>query len=111
MVVLEDIVDTGGTVEDIMASLAEHHPASVSIAALLFKPERIQTDHSDRARGLAEHRTPSWSAADSIATVWAATCAVSARITDELMSKLNIVLFGPPGAGKERRSTFLIGRY
>ncbi|MFZ1688672.1 MAG: phosphoribosyltransferase family protein [Flavobacteriales bacterium] len=39
VVVLEDIVDTGGTVENIMASLAEHHPASVSIAALLFKPE------------------------------------------------------------------------
>ncbi len=38
VVVLEDIVDTGGTVENIMASLSEHHPASVSIAALLFKP-------------------------------------------------------------------------
>lgn len=39
VVVLEDIVDTGGTVEHIMRSLSEHHPASISVAALLFKPE------------------------------------------------------------------------
>ena len=36
VVVLEDIVDTGNTVENILASLSEHHPASVSIAAMLF---------------------------------------------------------------------------
>jgi adenylate kinase len=27
------------------------------------------------------------------------------------MSKLNLVLFGPPGAGKGTQSTFLIDRY
>ena len=49
VVVLEDIVDTGNTVEHILASLAEHHPASVRIATLLFKPEaytkNIPIDH------------------------------------------------------------------
>lgn len=49
VVVLEDIVDTGNTVEHIMQALAEHHPASVRIATLLFKPEayskRIPIDH------------------------------------------------------------------
>jgi hypoxanthine phosphoribosyltransferase len=39
VVVLEDIVDTGTTVEHIMSVLADHHPASISIAALLFKPD------------------------------------------------------------------------
>jgi hypoxanthine phosphoribosyltransferase len=39
VVVLEDIVDTGSTIRHIMDALAEHHPASVRIAALLFKPE------------------------------------------------------------------------
>ena len=49
VVVLEDIVDTGNTVENILASLSEHHPASVSIAAMLFKPDAytksIPIDH------------------------------------------------------------------
>ncbi|HRH39366.1 MAG TPA: phosphoribosyltransferase family protein [Flavobacteriales bacterium] len=39
VVVLEDIVDTGNTVRYIMDALNEHNPASVSIAALLFKPD------------------------------------------------------------------------
>jgi adenylate kinase len=49
VVVLEDIVDTGNTIEHIMAVLADHHPASVRIAALLFKPDAykksIPIDH------------------------------------------------------------------
>jgi len=39
VVILEDIVDTGGTVRHIMDILAERHPASVSVATLLFKPD------------------------------------------------------------------------
>ena len=44
VVVLEDIVDTGNTVRHIMDALKEHHPASVSIAALLFKPDAYTHD-------------------------------------------------------------------
>ena len=44
VVVLEDIVDTGNTVRYIMDALLEHHPASVSIAALLFKPDAYTQD-------------------------------------------------------------------
>jgi hypoxanthine phosphoribosyltransferase len=44
VVVLEDIVDTGNTVRHIMDALNEHHPASVSIAALLFKPDAYTQD-------------------------------------------------------------------
>ena len=39
VVVLEDIVDTGNTVKHIQEALHDHHPASISIAALLFKPD------------------------------------------------------------------------
>ena len=46
---LEDIVDTGNTVKHILDALADHHPASVSIATLLFKPDAykqtIPIDH------------------------------------------------------------------
>ncbi len=49
IVVLEDIVDTGNTVKHILDALADHHPASVSIATLLFKPDAytqtIPIDH------------------------------------------------------------------
>lgn len=44
VVVLEDIVDTGSTIRYIMDALAEHHPASVRIAALLFKPDAYKQE-------------------------------------------------------------------
>jgi hypoxanthine phosphoribosyltransferase len=39
VIVLEDIVDTGHTVDDILESLKPHEPADVKIATLLFKPK------------------------------------------------------------------------
>lgn len=39
VVVLEDIVDTGNTMEHILAVLKDHQPMSVAIATLLFKPD------------------------------------------------------------------------
>jgi hypoxanthine phosphoribosyltransferase len=42
VVVVEDIVDTGNTVKHILEALADHHPASVSIATLLFKPDAYE---------------------------------------------------------------------
>ena len=44
VVVLEDIVDTGNTIEHLMGVLADHQPASVSVAALLFKPAAYKKD-------------------------------------------------------------------
>lgn len=39
VVVVEDIVDTGNTIEHIVESLREKNPASIAIASLLLKPE------------------------------------------------------------------------
>jgi hypoxanthine phosphoribosyltransferase len=39
VVVLEDIVDTGTTMEHILSVLKDHQPASVSVATMLFKPD------------------------------------------------------------------------
>lgn len=44
VVVLEDIVDTGNTLAHILAALQDHHPATVRVAAMLFKPEALQRD-------------------------------------------------------------------
>ncbi|GAB3530561.1 hypoxanthine phosphoribosyltransferase [Pontibacter brevis] len=42
VVVLEDIVDTGHTVQGLLKQLKEHNPASVEVASLLLKPECLQ---------------------------------------------------------------------
>jgi len=41
LVVLEDIVDTGTTIIEVMKILKEHNPKSVKIATLLLKPEKF----------------------------------------------------------------------
>jgi hypoxanthine phosphoribosyltransferase len=42
VIVLEDIVDTGATVESIMKRLKKMKPASIKVATLLFKPQSYQ---------------------------------------------------------------------
>ncbi|MCD4833515.1 MAG: hypoxanthine phosphoribosyltransferase [Bacteroidales bacterium] len=44
VIVLEDIVDTGITIEQILGQLKSFEPASVKVASLLFKPEAYQKD-------------------------------------------------------------------
>jgi len=44
VVVLEDIVDTGHTIRHLLDLLQPRKPASISIAALLFKPEAYRQD-------------------------------------------------------------------
>lgn len=44
VVVVEDIVDTGITMEQILAQLGTHGPASVKTAVLLFKPEALRKE-------------------------------------------------------------------
>ncbi len=44
VVVLEDIVDTGITIENILNQLEEKQPKQVLIATLLLKPEALQKD-------------------------------------------------------------------
>lgn len=45
VVVLEDIVDTGHTLESINKQLGGFEPAEIKIASLLFKPESFQYDY------------------------------------------------------------------
>lgn len=41
LVVLEDIIDTGITIVEVMNMLKEHHPKDVKIATMLLKPEKF----------------------------------------------------------------------
>lgn len=44
VVIIEDIVDTGITAKQLIASLKEKNPKTVKFATLLFKPASLQTD-------------------------------------------------------------------
>lgn len=50
IIIVEDIVDTGATLEKVHAMLSERHPASIRIASLLFKPDaykkKIKIDYA-----------------------------------------------------------------
>ncbi|WP_421873121.1 hypoxanthine phosphoribosyltransferase [Marinoscillum sp.] len=53
VLVVEDIVDTGHTLQYIMDLIESHSPASVEIATLLIKPDVFQDKFPVRYQGLA----------------------------------------------------------
>ncbi len=44
VIVVEDIIDTGRTMEKFLADLRKMNPAAVKVATLLFKPESLKAD-------------------------------------------------------------------
>ena len=44
IIIVEDIVDTGYTMRDVLDSLAEKEAASVQVCALLCKPDKLKVD-------------------------------------------------------------------
>lgn len=49
VVIVEDIVDTGNTLNYIIEKIKEHEPASVAICTLLLKPQKLKHDFSNLA--------------------------------------------------------------
>ncbi len=52
VIILEDIVDTGESMEHLLRSLSGHRPASVEIATLFFKPGAFTRDFPVKYRAL-----------------------------------------------------------
>ncbi len=52
IIVIEDIVDTGESMEHLLRSLEGHRPASVEIATLFFKPGAFRKDFPVKYRAL-----------------------------------------------------------
>ena len=44
VIIVEDIVDTGNTIEKLISDLSSRNPAEIKVATLLFKPEALQKD-------------------------------------------------------------------
>ena len=44
VIIVEDIVESGLTMQNMLDQLKEHNPASVSICTLLLKPEKLMVD-------------------------------------------------------------------
>ncbi|MBR1889171.1 MAG: hypoxanthine phosphoribosyltransferase [Alloprevotella sp.] len=44
VVIIEDIIDSGLTMQDLISKLTERHPAKIKIAALLVKPDNLKVD-------------------------------------------------------------------
>ena len=44
VIVVEDIVDTGHTIVDLIGRLKREHPSAVRVATLLFKPQSLKHD-------------------------------------------------------------------
>jgi hypoxanthine phosphoribosyltransferase len=46
IILIEDIIDTGLTIQEVSRQLVEQQPASLEIATMLFKPEALKVDIS-----------------------------------------------------------------
>ncbi len=52
VIVVEDIVDTGESIEHLLRSLSGHEPASVEVATMLFKPESYKKELAIKYRAM-----------------------------------------------------------
>lgn len=108
IILVEDIVDTGITIEKIVEDLKTENPASIKIATLLFKPNAYQKqlpiDYVGFEVGnefLVGYGLDYDEIGRNLNDIYV--------INDNHM--INLILFGPPGAGKGTQSALIQEKY
>ena len=107
VVIVEDIVDTGLTMQRMIESLGTRNPASVHICALLVKPEKLQVDLNIE---YAAMEIPN----DFIVGYGLDYDQQGRNLRDIytiVEDMKNIVIFGAPGSGKGTQSDKMIEKY
>lgn len=115
VIIVEDIVETGLTIQQMMESLGTRNPESVHVCTLLLKPDRLTVDidiryvamripnefilgygldYNQQGRGLRDIYT-----------------LVPENEIPKQTTMKNIVIFGAPGSGKGTQSDLLIKKY